>query len=74
MHKIEEWVEDVYNRCFGLDRDSVRKFIRKGLRDSPMENPNNSMNVLSGVVEMNSMYADIYLIEEFNYRKELREE
>lgn len=67
--KIEPWIENVYNQLLRLDRKSVKEFLKRELRKSPLKNPDNSMNVLSGVVEMNSMYCDLYLIEVTNYRK-----
>jgi len=74
MHEIEKWIEDLYKKVFLLDRKSVKKFIRRELRASPMENPHNSMHVIAGVIEFNSMYEDIYLLERIDYERELREE
>lgn len=71
--KIEPWIEDVYNQVFRLDRQSVKRFLKRELRKSPLKNPDNSMNVLSGVVEMNSMYCDLYLTEVIKYKKEKEE-
>ena len=73
MHEIEKWIEKVYNSSFKLDKTSVKEFLRRELRESPLEKPINSMNILSGVVEMNSMYAGLYILEVINYRQELRE-
>ena len=73
MNEVEKWIEDLYNKCFYLDRKSVREFIGIELRNSPMEKIYNSMNVIQGVIELNSAYSDLYLIEVINYRKELRE-
>ncbi len=73
MHEIEKWIEDLYNKRFKLDRESVRKFIRKELRESPLESTMNSINVIQGVVELYSMYHDMYILEKIKYDKELRE-
>jgi len=72
MNEIEKWIERVYNTPLKLDKKSVKEFLRRELRESPLEKPINSMNILSGVVEQNSMYADLYILEVINYRKEKR--
>ena len=74
MHEIEKWIEDLYKKVFALDRESVTKFIQRELKASPMEKPHNAMNVIAGVIEFNSMYEDIYLLERIDYERELREE
>lgn len=71
MHEIEKWIKDLYNKRFRLDTDSVIKFIRDELHNSPLEDPNNSMNVIQGVVKLYSSSDMYYLKELIDYQKEL---
>lgn len=73
MHEIEKWLKELIEKKVIHDRDSIRKFIRRELRNNPLEDSETASYIISAIIDSCYMSGDIALMEEMNYRKELRE-